>query len=134
LELLDLEAHQILQLPYHGHLKFPDQNPTKLFTRYFVSRPEYNIINIDLAYKQIIVNSFGKGSMLYFSNFEGICNNKIFQAFISCSQCLLKSIEYPFELIHMRVIFIIFKDMWLLSIHFFFDWPIEESIFYVHFK
>jgi hypothetical protein len=33
LELLDLESKEILQFPYHGHLKFQYHNSTKLFTR-----------------------------------------------------------------------------------------------------
>jgi hypothetical protein len=32
LELLDLKAKKILQLPHHRHLEFLYHNPTKLFT------------------------------------------------------------------------------------------------------
>jgi hypothetical protein len=51
--------------------------PTKLFTSTFVSRPKYDIININLAYKQIICNSFGKESRIGFADFEAISDKKI---------------------------------------------------------
>jgi hypothetical protein len=54
-----------------------DHYPTKLFTSRFVSRPKYDIININLAYKQIICNSFSKESRIGFSNFEAISDKKI---------------------------------------------------------
>ena len=40
--------------------KVKEKRPTKFFTYRFVSRPKYNIININLAYKQIIFKSFSK--------------------------------------------------------------------------
>jgi hypothetical protein len=51
--------------------------PTKLFTSRFVSRPKYDIININLAYKQIICNCFSKESRIGFSDFEAISYKKI---------------------------------------------------------
>ena len=60
LELLDLKSKEILQLPHHRHLEFLNHDPTKLFTSRFISRPKYDIININLAYKQICCNSFSK--------------------------------------------------------------------------
>jgi hypothetical protein len=33
LELLDLKSQEVLQLPHHGHLKFLNHDPTRLFTR-----------------------------------------------------------------------------------------------------
>jgi hypothetical protein len=77
LELLDLESEEILQLPHHGHLKFPYHNSTKLFTRRLVSRPKDNIININLAYKQDFVNCFSEESSVSFSDFKAISGKKV---------------------------------------------------------
>jgi hypothetical protein len=60
LELLHLKSQEVLQLPHHRHLEFLCHDPTKFLTCRFVGRPKYNIININLAYKQIIVKSFSK--------------------------------------------------------------------------
>jgi hypothetical protein len=54
-----------------------NHNPTKLFTSRFVSRPKYDIININLAYKQIICNSFSKESRIGFADFEAISDKEI---------------------------------------------------------
>jgi hypothetical protein len=93
LELLDLKSKGILQLPHHRHLEFLYHNPTKLFTRGLVSRPKYNIININLAYKQVLRNSFGEESRINFSNFEATSDKKVSQAFIPCSWGLLEPIK-----------------------------------------
>jgi hypothetical protein len=85
LELLDLESKEILQLPHHRHLEFMYHNPTKLFTRGLVSRPKYNIININLANKQVFSNCFSEESRVRFTNFEAISDKKVSQAFIPCS-------------------------------------------------
>jgi hypothetical protein len=77
LELLHLKSYEILQLPHHRHLEFLNHYPTILFTSRFVSRPKYDIININLAYKQIICNSFSKDSRIGFADFEAISNKEI---------------------------------------------------------
>jgi hypothetical protein len=59
--------------PHHRHLEFLNHNPTKLFTSRFVS----NIININLAYKQIICNCFSKESRINFADFEAISDKEI---------------------------------------------------------
>jgi hypothetical protein len=56
LELLNLESKKILRLPHHRHHEFLYHDPTKLFTRGLFSRPKYNNININLAYKQVFSN------------------------------------------------------------------------------
>jgi hypothetical protein len=127
LELLDLESDEILQLHHHRHLELLYPDPSKFFTRGFVSRPKYNIININLAYKQIFINSFGKEYRICFSNFEGIRNKKISQAFIHFSWCFLKAIERLFKRKYMRGILIVFKVGRLLNINFFLNWSIEEG-------
>jgi hypothetical protein len=78
LDLLDLESKEILLLPHHRHLKFLYHNPTKLFTRCLVSRPKDNIININLAYKQVFTNCFSEESGVSFTNFEAISEKKIY--------------------------------------------------------
>jgi hypothetical protein len=93
LKLLDLKSKVILQLPHHRHLEFLYYNPTKFFTRGLVSRPKYNIINIDLAYKQVFSNSFSEESRVSFTNFEAISDKKVSQAFIRCSWGLLEPIK-----------------------------------------
>jgi hypothetical protein len=70
LELLDLESKEILQLPHHGHLKFMYHNSTKLYTGRLLSRPKDNIININLAYKQVFDNCFNKQSRVSFFDFK----------------------------------------------------------------
>jgi hypothetical protein len=77
LELLDLKSKKILQLPHHWHLKFLYHNPTKLYTKWLVSRPKYNIININLAYIQVFCNSFSEESRVSFTNFEAISDKKV---------------------------------------------------------
>jgi hypothetical protein len=42
--------------PHHEHLKLLDHYPTKFLTRLLISRTKYYIININLAYKQVIIN------------------------------------------------------------------------------
>jgi hypothetical protein len=54
-----------------------NHDPTKLFTSRFVSRPKYDIININLAYKQIFCNSFSKECRIDFFDFEAISDKKI---------------------------------------------------------
>jgi hypothetical protein len=93
LELLDLKSKEILQLPHHRYLKFLYHDPTKLFTRGLVSRPKYNIININLAYKQVFSNCFSEESRVSFTNFEAISDKKVSQAFIPCSWGLLEPIK-----------------------------------------
>jgi hypothetical protein len=93
LELLDLKSLKILQLPHHRHLKFLNHDPTKLFTSRFVSRPKYDIINVNLAYKQIFCNSFSKESRIDFTDFEAISDKKISKAFLPCSWGLLEPIK-----------------------------------------
>jgi hypothetical protein len=78
LELLDLKSKEILQLPHHGHLKFLYHNSTKLLTRLLVSIPKDNIININLAYKQVFVNCFSEESRVGFSDFKTISEKKVF--------------------------------------------------------
>jgi hypothetical protein len=72
LELLDLKSKAILQLPHHRHFEFLYHDPTKLFTRGLISRTKNDIININLAYKQVFSNSFSEESRVSFTNFEAI--------------------------------------------------------------
>jgi hypothetical protein len=73
LELLDLKSQKKFHLSRHGHLKFFNHDPTKLFIIWLVSRPKDDII---MAYKQVFINSFSKECRICFSNFEGIRNKK----------------------------------------------------------
>jgi hypothetical protein len=51
--LLDLEFKKECENSHHGHLKHIRHYFVKLITKEFVSRTKYNIISVDLAYKQI---------------------------------------------------------------------------------
>jgi hypothetical protein len=58
--LLDLKSKKECENPHHGHLKSIRHYFAKLITKEFVSRTKYNIINIDLAYKQIFTYFFSE--------------------------------------------------------------------------
>ena len=62
LELLDLKAEEELQFTHHGHLKTFGHHPTKLFTKRLVSRTKYDVIDIYLVHKNIIIMPFSKKS------------------------------------------------------------------------
>jgi hypothetical protein len=117
---------------HHRHLEFLCHDPTKLFTCRFVSRPKYNIININLAYKQFIIKCFGKERRIGLTDFEAISNKEISKALIPCSWGLLEPIKRLRELIDMVRILTVFKAGRLLNIDLFLDWSIEEGAFHVH--
>jgi hypothetical protein len=60
LELLDLKAEKESQLAYHGHLKPLSHDPTKLLTKGLISTTKYNVIDIYLANRDIIINFASK--------------------------------------------------------------------------
>jgi hypothetical protein len=80
LELLNLKTKEVVQLAHHRHLKFLHHHPAKLLTRLLISRAEYNVIDIYLAYKKITIISLGKESRISFPNLESIRNEKISKA------------------------------------------------------
>jgi hypothetical protein len=53
--LLDLKSKKECENPHHGHLK-PIRHYFAKPIKGFVSRTKYNIINIDLAYKEIFTH------------------------------------------------------------------------------
>jgi hypothetical protein len=122
--LLDLKSKKEYENPHHGHLKPIHHYFAKLITKGFVSRNKYNIINIDLAYKQIFTHFFSEESRVGLTNPKTIFNKEVPKAFISCSWFLLKPIERLIEFIDMVRISFTFKAGWLLHIHLFFDWTI----------
>jgi hypothetical protein len=131
-ELLDLESKEVLQLRHHRHLEFLYHNSTKLFTRWLVSRPKYNIVNINLVDKQVFSNCFSEESRVSFSNFEAISDKKVSRAFIPCSWGLLEPIKRLWELINMVRVLTIFNVRRLLNIDLFLDRAIEEGTFHIH--
>jgi hypothetical protein len=54
--LPDLKSKKEYENPYYGHFKSIHHYFAKLIIKGFVSRTKYNIINIDLAYKQIFTH------------------------------------------------------------------------------
>src|SRR5688500_20136533 len=69
LELLHLEPKEVVQLAHHRHLEFLRHHPAKLFTRLFISRTKYYVIDINLAHKKITVSSLSEKSWIGFPNF-----------------------------------------------------------------
>jgi hypothetical protein len=130
--LLDLKSKKECENLYHGHFKPIHHYFTKFITKGFVSRIKYNIINIDLTYKQIFTYFSSEESRVGLSNPKTIFNKKVPKSFIPCSWCLLKPIEHLMEFIDMIRIFFTFKVGRLLHIHFFFDWIIQEGPLDIH--
>jgi hypothetical protein len=124
--LLDLKFKKEYKNPHHGHLKPIHHYFAKLITKGFASRIKYNIINLDLAYKQIFTHFSTEESRVGLTNPKTIFNKKAPKAFIPYSWCLLKSIERLMEFIDMVRISFTFKAGWLLHIHFL-DWTIQEG-------
>jgi hypothetical protein len=67
-DLLDLKSKKERENPHHGHLKPIYHYFVKLITKGFVSRTKYNIINIDLAYKQIFTHFSSEESRVGLTN------------------------------------------------------------------
>jgi hypothetical protein len=83
--LLDLKSKKEYENPHHGHLKPIHYYFAKLITKGFVSRTKYNIINIDLAYKQIFTHFSSEESRVGLTNSKTIFNKEVNKTFIPCS-------------------------------------------------
>jgi hypothetical protein len=129
---LDLKSKKECENPHHGHLKLIRHYFAKLITKGFVSKTKYNIFNIDLAYKQIITHFSSEESRVDLNNPITVFNKEVPKAFLPCSGCLLKPIERLMEFVDMVKISFTFKARWLLHIHFFFNWTIQESALDIH--
>jgi hypothetical protein len=121
LHLLDLKSKEELQFTHHRHLKSLGHDPTKLFTKFIISRTKDNIININLAYKDIFSISLNEESRIGFAYLKTVLEKKFFKAFIPCSRSLLKPLECLTELVHMVGEVWIFKARWFLNIYFFLE-------------
>jgi hypothetical protein len=99
----------------------------KLITQEFVSRTKDNIINVYLSYKQIFTHLPSEESRIRLTNSKTIFNEKIPKSFIPCSWCLLEPIERLMEFINMVRILFTLEVGWLLHIHLFLDWTIQEG-------
>jgi hypothetical protein len=118
---VDLKSKKECENPHHRHLKLIRHYFAKLITEEFISRTKYNIINIDLAYKQIFTHFSSEESRVGLTNHKTIFNKEVSKAFMPCSWFLLKPIERLIECIDMVRISFTFKAGWLLHIHLFFD-------------
>jgi hypothetical protein len=134
LNLLDLKSKKECQNPHYGHFKSIGHDFAKLITKGFVSRTKDNIINVYLAYKQMFTHFSSEESEIRLTNPKTIFNEKIPKTFIPCSWCLLKPIECLIKFINMIKILFTFKVGWLLHIHLFFYWTIQESTPDIHLK
>jgi hypothetical protein len=108
--LFDLKSKKECENLYHEHFKSIRHYFNKLIIKGFVSRMKYNIININLAYKQSFTNFSSEESRVDLINPKTIFNKKVSKAFIPCSWCLLKFIECLIKFIDMICIFLTFKD------------------------
>jgi N12 class adenine-specific DNA methylase len=88
--LLDLKTKKELQFTHHRHLESLGHDPTKLFTKFIISRPKYNIININLENKDAFSISLNEESRIDFAYLKTILEKKI-----------LKPIQSLMELVHM---------------------------------
>src|SRR6185312_17541820 len=70
LQLLDLKTKEELQFTHHGHLKSLGHDPTKLFTKLFISRTKDNVININLTHEEIYIYFLSKESRIGFANYK----------------------------------------------------------------
>jgi hypothetical protein len=130
--LLDFKTKEELQFTHHRHLELLGYDPTKLFTKFIISRPKDNIININLANEDIFSISMNEESRIGFAYFKTILEKKILKAFLPCSRSLLKPIESLMELVHMVWEFWTFKARWLLNINFFLERSIQECTLHIH--
>jgi hypothetical protein len=72
--LLDLKSKKECENLHHGHLKPIHPSFAKLITKGFVSRIKYNIVSIDLAYKQIFTHFSSEESRVGLTNPKTIFN------------------------------------------------------------
>jgi hypothetical protein len=66
--LVDLKSKKEYENSYHGHFKLIRHYFVKLNIKEFFSRTKYNIINIDLTYKQIIIHFSSEESRVGLTN------------------------------------------------------------------
>jgi hypothetical protein len=130
--LLELKSKKECENPHHRHFKPIHHYFAKLVTKGFISRTKYNIINIDLAYKQIFTHFSSEESRIGLTNPKTIFNKKVPKSFIPCSWYLHKPIERLMQFLNMVRMFFTFEVGWLLRIHLFFDWTIQEGTLNIH--
>ena len=99
--LLDLKAKEVLQLTHHGHLKPVRHQLGKFLIEHFVSRAKYNIINIELTYEQLLVNSLGEESGIDLPNLESTVYQQLSKVLIPRTWGLFEAIERLVEAIDM---------------------------------
>jgi hypothetical protein len=104
-------------------------HPAKLLALLLISRTNYHVIDIYLAYKQITIANFSEKSMIFFPDLESIRNKEISKAFIPCSWGLLNSIEHHRELVYMDGVHVILEARGLLHAHLLLGCPIEKALF-----
>jgi hypothetical protein len=107
--LFDLKSKKELELTHHGHFKPLLHDPTKLFTKSFISTTKYYVIDIYLAHKDMTTNFSSKESSMGFAYLKALLEKEILKAFIPCSWCLLETIERLTEFVHMIRMLGIFK-------------------------
>jgi hypothetical protein len=74
--LLDFKSKKECENPHHGHFKSIHHYFVKLITKGFVSRTKYNIINIDLTYKQLFTHFSSEESRISLTNPKTIFDKK----------------------------------------------------------
>src|SRR6185295_14645701 len=114
LHLLDLKTKEELQFTHHEHLESFGHNPTKLFTKFFISRTKDNVININLTNEEIFIYFLSKESRIGFAHYKAVLEKKFPKAFIRCSRNLVKPIERLMEPVHVVGMLGVFKARGLL--------------------
>jgi hypothetical protein len=67
---LDLKTKGVTQLSNYGHIKLISHHLLKLFTKVLIGWSKYDVIHIDLQYKQVLANLFGEKSGVNLSHNE----------------------------------------------------------------
>ena len=68
--LTDLQPKEVIQLSNHAHLKLGLHEFGETMSKFILSRPEENIINIDLSNYQLTVFPFDEESLISFSSYD----------------------------------------------------------------
>ena len=130
--LLDLKAKEVLQLTHHRHLKHVRHQLSKLLIKIFVSRTKDNVINIELTYEQLPINSLGEESRVDLPNLESTVYQQLSKVLIPRTWGLFKAIERLVEAIDMVRKVRVLKPGRLSHIHQLTKRAIQESTLDIH--
>ena len=67
---MDLQSKEVIQLSNHAYLELGLHKLRELMSKFILSRPENDIINIDLSNYQLAIFLFDKESLISLSSCE----------------------------------------------------------------